>query len=138
MDPVTEMISATADRRTFRRGSIVRSGSAIFPAMPEAQNEYRSVRDFVVQLVIADDDSPHLARIKRIQPLAKAGVIQQSVRCARQLLDDARRGIWGDGLQMFMEADKIAGGLAGPLNVHANGGASGSSVERLSAQATML
>jgi len=52
--------------------------------------------------------------------------------------DAPRRGIGREWFQMFMKANKVRRSLAGPLDFHAKGGASGSFVERLSAQATML
>ncbi|GGN57278.1 hypothetical protein GCM10011349_35670 [Novosphingobium indicum] len=106
--------------------------------MPETQNENRSLRNFVAYFVIANDDSPYLARIEGIQPLAEARVVQQPTRRTGQFLDNARRGIGREWFQMFMKANKVRRSLAGPLDFHAKGGASGSFVERLSAQATML
>lgn len=103
--------------------------------MPESQDEDRGVCDLVAKLVVADDDPPDLAGRKGIELLAYPRIVEKPAGCARKLLHEPRRRIGSDRTQMLVKPNEIGGRLAGSLDHHAEGGGSGLSVPRLSAQA---
>ncbi len=117
---------------------LLRLEAAVFARMPETQNEDRCVRDLVSQLVSADDDPPDLARLVGLKLLADPRVVEQSIRRAGELRNDARRRIGRDRPQMLMQPHQIRQRLAGPLDPHAVGGGNGLSVARLSAHAWIV
>ena len=75
--------------------------------MPEAQYKDRHIGDFVAQFIIPDDDAPNFARRVGIQFLTNARIIEQSVRCACQLLDHLHRSGWSNRAQVLMQSNEI-------------------------------
>lgn len=72
--------------------------------MPKAKNEDGRSRDLITQLIIADDDPPDLARLVGFQLLANPWMLEQSIGCMGELLDDTRRRIGRNRAQMLVEA----------------------------------
>jgi hypothetical protein len=103
--------------------------------MPQAQDEDGAGGDLISHLVATDDDPAHLARLIGFQFLLDPRIAEQPIRCMGKPLDHARRRFGRDRALMSVQAHKVRGRFAGPLNLHSTGEGCGLSVPRLSAHA---
>ncbi len=111
--------------------------TAVSATVPQAQHEDVGDGNLVAHLVLPDDDPADLPRCKRIQLLTNARIVEQPVRRAGELLDNAGGGLWRDRLKVIMQADKVRRRLASPLDLHFTGGGNGLRELRLAAHACM-
>jgi hypothetical protein len=115
--------------------------SAVFPGMPEANDDNHGVLDFVAEFVVTHEQTTDFARLEAFCPRTEARIVPQQSRWrGAQRSHGACRGAqvhWG---QEFVEAYQIGPRFSGPENPHQSGCGIGSSrsVPRLSAQVCIV
>jgi len=79
---------------------------AVFATVPQAQDEDVGIGNLAAHLVLPDDDPADLPRCKRIQLLTNARIVEQPVRRAGELLNDARSRPGLSRVQEFVQGTR--------------------------------
>jgi hypothetical protein len=92
--------------------------SSIFPTMPEAQNSDCCIGKLVSELIVANNQSAHIARRERRNALAKLRISQELFSCGYQLLHNLGGGARGKRIKKSMKSNQITVGARRPLKHH--------------------
>ncbi len=81
--------------------------SPIFTHVEDSENEYIGVGHFVANFVVSYQDSAYFARLEFRQPCSEMWVRGNSFRTRDQPANDTNRGGGVNGMQKFVEANKV-------------------------------